>query len=322
MSDDMNDDFEVDNDDLPADTDNHVDGDDGEDDGFGFEGLTQAEIDAINAEDGDDDDSDDEADDDSGAQGADADSDAHADSQVDDYQATKQTTDDTGTGADDTDTSQQNDWQAEAATVADKRTAIDAEYDAEVEKLAELGKKYDDGDIMDGAYNAEKAKIDRNLKRIEVREAELVVKEDSISERQNTAEQTAQAEFIEVANAFFEKPENSVFVQGSPEHAALSQQYDFAVSNNPQGTPYEVLLNKARSAVAVHMTLPEVKAVAPTKGKKPEDKIMPSISGMPSVVANSADAGKFAHIEKLTGQDYENAVANMSEEQERAFLHS
>lgn len=311
MTDEFNDDLDEDIGFLPADDDQDDDLD--EDFGFSFDGLTQAEIDAINSED-------DDEEDESGSQGDDDDSAADGTGEANDGKNPKQANGTDDSAADNAATGEQAEWEAEAATLAEKRAAIDNEYDAEVEKLTDLGRKWDDGEIADGAYNAEKAKIDRNLKRIEAREATLVTKEDSVNERQSSAEQQQQDEFIAIATAFFDKPENSVFVQGSPEHAALSQQYDFAVANNPVGTPYDVLLNKARQAVSVHMTLPEVtKGVA--KKMKPEDKIMPSISTMPSVVANNPDAGKYQHLDKLSGQDYENAIAGMSEEQQRQYLH-
>ena len=306
MTDD-NEDFEIDNDDLPAnDVDEQIATESAEDDDddFDFSGLTQAEIDAINANDDDEEESVSQEDNDDSADKSDDKADGVEDT----------------AGTEDTDASQQEALQAQSATLAEKRAALDTDYEAEIEKLKALGEKWDDGAMQDGAYHAEKAVIDRNIKRIEAREAMLISQEDSINERQSTAEQQEQDKFIAVATAFFDKPENSVFVQGSPEHAALSQQYDFAVANSPKGTPYETLLAKARTAVGVHMTLPEVTKEKPQK-VKPEDKIMPSISGMPSAVANNPDASKYQHLDKLSGQDYENAIAGMSEDQQRQYLH-
>ncbi len=298
-----NEDFEIDNEDLPAnDVDEQIATESAEDDDddFDFSGLTQAEIDAINANDDDEEES--------------------VSQEDNDDQNTRQANGTDDSAADNAAAGEQAEWEAEAATLAEKRAALDTDYEAEIEKLKALGEKWDDGAMQDGAYHAEKAVIDRNIKRIEAREAMLISQEDSISERQSTAEQQEQDKFIAVATAFFDKPENSVFVQGSPEHAALSQQYDFAVANSPKGTPYETLLAKARTAVGVHMTLPEVTKEKPQK-VKPEDKIMPSISGMPSAVANNPDASKYQHLDKLSGQDYENAIAGMSEDQQRQYLH-
>lgn len=145
MTDDVNDDFDIDTTELDMPADAIDDTDDGsldEDFGLSYDGLTQAEIDAINADDGDDEEVD-----------TDNDSDA-----TDDDTPNEPTPNDTD--VDDADT--QDDWQAEAATVADKRNAIDAEFDAKHAELAELGEQYDNGDILDGAYNTAKVRIERD----------------------------------------------------------------------------------------------------------------------------------------------------------------
>ena len=168
MPDDINDDFEVDTselENLPADS--VEDTDDATDDDFDFAGLTDDEIAAIEAEEGSDDDE----------------TDSDNDGAADDIDTTE---DDTGNADEandsdaDIDVASDDDYQQEVATVAEKRTAIDAEFDAKLAELEALGKQYDDGDILDGAYNAAKARLDRELKRIEAREAELVTKEDAI----------------------------------------------------------------------------------------------------------------------------------------------
>lgn len=305
------DDFDIDTtelDNLPAD---EVDADDDLDEDFGlsYDGLTQAEIDAINSPDGDDDDQDEntEADttDDSDAGDDDTANDAETD------------------GTDDGDTTDQDDFTQEAATIAEKRTAIDTEFEAKLAELEELGKQYDDGDILDGAYNAAKVRIERDLKRIEAREAELVTKEDEIAERETSKQEQFQNDFANAVTEFMARPENKPFVEGSPEFAALDQQLGVIAQSMPPGTPFDVLLDKARTAVSSYMTLPEAgkKESKPAdKSVKPDPETMPSISNMPAVVANSSDNGKFAHLDKLDGPALERAIADMSEAQQNEYL--
>lgn len=298
MPDDMNDDFEVDTselENLPADA--VGDTDDATDDDW-TAGLTDDEIAAIEAEEGSDDDE------------ADTDNDGAAD----DIDTTE---DDTG-NADEAD----DDYQQEAATVAEKRAAIDAEFDAKHAELAALGEQYDNGDILDGAYNAAKVRIERDLKRIEAREAELVTKEDAIAERETSQQEQFQNDFAAAVGDFMARPENAAFVEGSPEFAALDQQLGVIAQSMAPGTPFDVLLNKARTAVSSYMDLPEAgKQNKPAdKNVKPEPEHMPSISNMPSVVANSNEGNKFAHLDKLGGPELERAIADMSEAQQAEYL--
>lgn len=306
MPDDMNDDFEVDTselENLPADA--VGDTDDATDDDW-TAGLTDDEIAAIEAEEG----SDDETDSDN-------------DGAADDIDTTE---DDTGNAdeADDADTDNDadDDYQQEVATVAEKRTAIDAEFDAKLAELEALGKQYDDGDILDGAYNAAKARLDRELKRIEAREAELVTKEDAIAERETSQQEQFQNDFAAAVGDFMARPENAAFVEGSPEFAALDQQLGVIAQSMAPGTPFDVLLDKARAAVSSYMTLPEAgKQNKPAdKNVKPEPEHMPSISNMPAVVANSNEGNKFAHLDKLGGPELERAIADMSEAQQAEYL--
>lgn len=313
MTDDVNDDFEIDTtdlDNLPAD---EVDADDDLDEDFGlsYDGLTQAEIDAINADDSEDDNDDQDGD-------AEVDT-TDAGDAGDDVAADNAETDST----DDADTTDQDDFTQEAATVADKRASIDAEFDAKHAELAALGEQYDNGDILDGAYNTAKVRIERDLKRIETRESELVAKEDEIAERETSKQEQFQNDFAVAVTEFMARDENKAFVEGSPEFAALDQQLGVIAQSMPPGTPFDVLLDKARTAVSSYMDLPDAskKESKPTdKSVKPDPETMPSISNMPAVVANSNDNGKFAHLDKLDGPALERAIADMSEAQQNEYL--
>lgn len=308
MPEEMND-FDIDDDkdvDVPADAVEDTD-DATDDDDFDFTGLTQAEIDAINADDGDEDEDD-------------------ADDNVSD-DGESSTTDGTKSD-DDTDArpDEDEDFTKESATVAEKRAAIDADYEANLAKLDELGEKWDAGEIADGAYNSAKARLDRELKRIEVREAELVTKEDAIAERQISEKEQFQNAWATATTEFMARPENKVFVEGSPEFAALDSQIGAISQSMPPGTSFDVLLNKARSLVANYMTLPEAEASEQKqkpagKSVKADPDTMPSISNMPSVVPNSTDDNKFAHLDKLDGPALERAIADMPLAQQEEYLN-
>ena len=300
MPDDMNDDFEIDTTDLdlPADAVEDTDDD------FDFAGLTDEEIAAIEADEGDDEDTE-----------ADSDNDSAADD-ID-------TTEDEASNADGDNDGTDDDYQQEAATVAEKRTAIDAEFDAKHAELEALGEQYDNGDILDGAYNTAKVRIERDLKRIEARETELVTKEDALAARETSKQEQFQNDFASAASDFMARTENAIFVEGSPEFAALDNQLGMVAQSMPPGTPFDVLLDKARAAVSSYMTLPEAgKQDKPVdKAVKQDPETMPSISNMPAVVPNTNDGNKFAHLDKLDGPALERAISDMSEAQQAEYLN-
>ena len=299
MPDDMNDDFEVDTselENLPADA--VEDTDDATDDDFDFAGLTDEEIAAIEADEGDDEDTE-----------ADSDNDGAADD-ID-------TTEDEASNADGDNDGTDDDYQQEAATVAEKRTAIDAEFDAKHAELEALGEQYDNGDILDGAYNTAKVRIERDLKRIEARETELVTKEDALAERETSKQEQFQNDFAVATNEFMARTENAIFVEGSPEFAALDNQLGMVAQSMPPGTPFDVLLDKARAAVSSYMALPAKPA---EKAVKQDPETMPSISNMPAVVPNTNDGNKFAHLDKLDGPALERAISDMSDAQQAEYL--
>lgn len=310
MPDEMIDDFEVDTTDLSLPADAVEDTDDATGDDDWTAGLTDDEIAAINAEEGDDDDTDNTGDD--------------SESSTDDSaKSDNDTGDSSDNAADDGEGSQEDDYHQEAATVAEKRTAIDAEFDAKHEELAALGEQYDNGDILDGAYNTAKVRIERDLKRIEARETELVTKEDAIAARETSKQEQFQNDFAVAANDFMARTENAIFVEGSPEFAALNQQLGMVAQSMAPGTPFDVLLDKARAAVSSYMTLPEAgkpDSKPADKAVKPDPETMPSISNMPAVVPNSNDGNKFGHLDKLDGPALERAIADMSEAQQNEYL--
>ncbi len=307
MPDDMNDDFEIDTselENLPADA--VEDTDDAADDDFDFTGLTDEEIEAINAEESDETDSDN-------------------DGAADDIDTTEDDADNADEASNaDGDNGADDDYQQEAATVAEKRTAIDAEFDAKHAELEALGEQYDNGDILDGAYNTAKVRIERDLKRIEARETELVTKEDALAERETSKQEQFQNDFAVAANEFMARTENAIFVEGSPEFAALDNQLGMVAQSMPPGTPFDVLLDKARAAVSSYMTLPEVVKIdskPAEKAVKQDPETMPSISNMPAVVPNTNDGNKFAHLDKLDGPALERAISDMSEAQQAEYLN-
>lgn len=279
-----------------------------------FTGLTDEEMEAINAKDDEDSDGDDV--------GADSDSDS---GDINDNSEPVDSGDDTDAGESDLPGEQDNEWQVEALSIADQRAELDTKFDAKMVELEALGKKYDEGEILDGAYTAAKMRIEREIKRIEAQEAELLPKEAEVEKRQSVEQEAAKVEFQTAATAFMQRPENSVFIEGSPEFVVLDQQYQYALAHMPAGTPTAVLLEAARKAASNFIDLPAVPVTTedkatPVADKKPEHGTMPSISSMPSVVPNSSETGKYGHLDKLGGAELEDTIAGMTPEQQQQYL--
>jgi uncharacterized protein YaaN involved in tellurite resistance len=124
-----------------------------------------------------------------------------------------------------------------------------------------------------------------------------------------------QNDFTSAADAFLDRPENKdVFVAGSPELTALDQQIQILSQTLPPTTTYAELFDKARSVVATYMNLPSAggEAQQPQKANVPQPTIPPNLGQMQAVVNNSVD-DKFAHIDKLSGLDYDRALERLSD---------
>jgi hypothetical protein len=240
----------------------------------------------------------------------DADNVAHVDIDVNVNHATTDT--DTTSNAVD---SNQVDIQSQLADFAQRESDIDARFEQNVEALRELANKYTDGEIGEGDYQAEKARLDREARKIEFEEQALLNQKSQVQTQADAQQAQIQNDFTSAADAFLDRPENKdVFVAGSPELTALDQQIQILSQTLPPTTTYAELFDKARSVVATYMNLPSAggEAQQPQKANVPQPTIPPNLGQMQAVVNNSVD-DKFAHIDKLSGLDYDRALERLSD---------
>ena len=184
-----------------------------------------------------------------------------------------------------------------------------------MEALRELANKYTDGEIGEGDYQAEKARLDREARKIEFEEQALLNQKSQVQTQADAQQAQIQNDFTSAADAFLDRPENKdVFVAGSPELIALDQQIQILSQTLPPTTTYAELFDKARSVVATYMNLPSAggEAQQPQKANVPQPTIPPNLGQMQAVVNNSVD-DKFAHIDKLSGLDYDRALERLSD---------
>ena len=213
------------------------------------------------------------------------------------------------------DTANTVDIQSQLADFAQRESDIDARFEQNVEALRELANKYTDGEIGEGDYQAEKARLDREARKIEFEEQALLNQKSQVQTQADAQQAQIQNDFTSAADAFLDRPENKdVFVAGSPELTALDQQIQILSQTLPPTTTYAELFDKARSVVATYMNLPSVggEAQQPQKANVPQPNIPPNLGQMQAVVNNSVD-DKFAHIDKLSGLDYDRALERLSD---------
>ena len=123
------------------------------------------------------------------------------------------------------DTANTVDIQSQLADFAQRESDIDARFEQNVEALRELANKYTDGEIGEGDYQAEKARLDREARKIEFEEQALLNQKSQVQTQADAQQAQIQNDFTSAADAFLDRPENKdVFVAGSPELTALDQQ--------------------------------------------------------------------------------------------------
>lgn len=220
------------------------------------------------------------------------------------------------------------------AVLANRRLAVDEKFDDLTERFRNLGNQYTDGDISEGDYQAEKLKLEREMRQLEREEQNLIDKQTELTTQKQVENEQQIHVFQSVADEFLARPENAVFTAGSAELQALDQQIQLIASNTPQGSmSWGELFDKARATVATYMDLPKVgtdKADGKADGKADDTtvtvkvkspEIPPHLGMMPSAVNNSVN-DKFAHLDKLEGVEYDQALARLSEADQAEYLKS
>lgn len=202
--------------------------------------------------------------------------------------------------------------------------------EALIKQLEELASKVDEGDLTQGQYDVEKAKIDSALRRIDAKIASDETLQAQITQHiekgAGDAHAKYEAEFQTQAVAFLSKPENAIFNEDQKAHTALQNVINqMAQSGMSEGLTPAQVLEQARAHVALRIKLPEPAKVEekPTKptGERKKPDIPPNLSQMPAVIANAADGGEFVHLDKLTGVAYDAAYAKLTPSQQERYLN-
>ena len=189
--------------------------------------------------------------------------------------------------------------------------------------LAALDKKFDDGDLTTTEWNRarelERSKLDdleRARIKVELRNDERQrywvykwnIAQDTFfagSADVYPAGSEARAEFIAMTQELGTQPRFA----GMP-HAKFLAEIDRRVRPLFSTTPAATAPVSAAPAAAVKGRVPDLAGVKQT------------LSNVPAADLNSTDGGEFAHIDKLTGEAYEKAIAGLSKAQRERWERS
>lgn len=199
--------------------------------------------------------------------------------------------------------------QPDQATEQDDVAKLQEEHQATMAALDEeyegLGKKVEDGDMTFAEYH---------VKVKEINDAKMAARsafDDDLN--WNRAQSTF---FADEANAVFLDPTRQTFLQ-----ATIDQMHKAGELN---GLDYGSAIAKAAERVKKAMNLgTETAAPAPKvekKPAKPQPQIPQTLGDIPPADDNTIEPDRFRHLDKLTGDDLEAALAKMSTADVDAWL--
>ena len=200
---------------------------------------------------------------------------------------------------------------------ADLPADIEAQRTALDEKEAAIDQQYDEGDILFTEHK--QALRDINKQRNALDRAEL------------KAELAAEAYQTQIDNSW--QASQTAFFSAHPE---------INTANDVQMTALDHLVRQETKAVLDKggvIGVPEleraytkykqafnIEAAAPKQAKAPASKnegvVPPNLGKLPAATANDTDDGKFAHLDRLEGVAFEDALAKLSDAQRDEYLRS
>ena len=200
---------------------------------------------------------------------------------------------------------------------ADLPADIEAQRTALDEKEAAIDQQYDEGDILFTEHK--QALRDINKQRNALDRAEL------------KAELAAEAYQTQIDNSW----------QASQE-AFFSAHPEFKIDNEAKWAAFDQLVKNETKSVLDKggaVGVPEleraytkykqafnIEAASPKQAKAPaaknEGAVPPNLGKLPAATANDTDDGKFAHLDRLEGVAFEDALAKLSDAQRDEYLRS
>lgn len=200
--------------------------------------------------------------------------------------------------------------QARKAEEESRKTRL-AELESEIDKLSN---QFDEGDITSKEYREQLNKLQTELREIEKKTLLYQAKSEAAAERAKADWEKAQADF-------FGKPENKRFSEDENLLLALNNQVMKLAKGEMANATGPEILEKARANVArsfgIAAPAKEDKGGRPARPARPQT--LPDIGGLPAAAAERPQDGKFAYLDKLSGEALEDAVDKLSKAEQEEW---
>lgn len=204
-------------------------------------------------------------------------------------------------------------WNAQLPE--DYETRVQANEDAQTANT----KAYDDGDISFAEYTKEQRKLDRESRSIEK-------EKDTIELDRKLASESVMGRWQGVMSAFLpQHPElNTTTFRGEAFDTILKRVT--AETLNKGKIPGLADAEKAYKEWCTEFNVEptnvtaQKKATVPAKKEKVKTKVPPTLGGLPAAQATDTQDGRFAQLDRMTGEKYEEALAKLSSAERDAYL--
>lgn len=177
----------------------------------------------------------------------------------------------------------------------------------------DLDKKYDEGEIDRAEYNKKSREISNKV----AREQAFLVQ----AERER---EIVEARWSGAVEAFMADDSNKMFRDGAPLNAALDAEVrKIHADKGKQHLSFAERLKEAKANVLKQVGESlgiDVTKTASGKGPKKPATIPPGLDDMSNADDGSRDSGEFAHLDRLSGVEYDRAFAKLTPEQRSRYL--
>lgn len=182
---------------------------------------------------------------------------------------------------------------------------FDAQVKANEDAMTALEKRYDDGDISFAEFRAEQRVLDREARKL-----------DRLADRAELAQESSQQalmnHWISIINPFTAAhPELSEDDVSKAAFDTYLRQTTAPVME-AGGLPGQAEIDAAYALWCKRFNFTPTGVQQQTTAQKRDIKVPPVLGGLPAASATSVEDGKLAAIQRLTGVEYEEALAKLS----------
>lgn len=202
------------------------------------------------------------------------------------------------------------------ADIQAQRTAIDAKEDA-------LDKQFDEGDITFSEHKKALRELNRERSALDRAELKAELSAEAQQAQIDNSWDAAQAAFF---SAHPEIKTDNEAQMAALDHLVRQETKAVLEKGGAIGVPeLERAYKKFKEAFNIQDPAPkqeQQQQQKQTKAPKKENVVPPNLGKLPAATANDTDDGKFAHLDRLEGTAFEDALAKLSDAQRDEYLRS